>query len=336
MLSFITFAQENKTTNNHSENDWTANRPDGHAPIGVMGDHVHHQGEWMFSYRFMNMSMKRLKLDSDNVSKDEVFNQYMVAPLEMTMQMHMLGAMYAPTDKLTFMVMGNYISNDMDLQMRMMQMNTNFSTNSSGFGDISVSALYQFFNKNHKSLHAELGVVLPTGSIEEKDETPMSNGEEILLPYPMQIGSGSVSTRLGLTYLWQNELLSGGVQARSLIRLNENDDNYTLGNKYELTSWVAIRTTESLSFSLRGKAEYTDAIKGANENLMPMMVTTADTNNSGGFIFYANPGANYYISKGTFKNLRLATELILPVYQKLDGYQLHNNYTFTLGAQYSF
>ena len=28
-----------------------------HAPIGVMGDHMHKQGEMMISYRMMNMEM---------------------------------------------------------------------------------------------------------------------------------------------------------------------------------------------------------------------------------------------------------------------------------------
>ena len=34
---------------------WTSGRPDGHAPVSVMGDHTHNKGEWMFSYRFMSM-----------------------------------------------------------------------------------------------------------------------------------------------------------------------------------------------------------------------------------------------------------------------------------------
>lgn len=35
----------------------TSVRADGHAPIGVMGDHTHAAGEWMFSYRYMRMEM---------------------------------------------------------------------------------------------------------------------------------------------------------------------------------------------------------------------------------------------------------------------------------------
>ena len=32
-------------------------RPDSHAPIGVMGDHLHHKGGLMVSLRYMDMMM---------------------------------------------------------------------------------------------------------------------------------------------------------------------------------------------------------------------------------------------------------------------------------------
>jgi len=37
---------------------WTSGRADGHAPIGVMGDHQHEAGEWMVSFRYMRMAME--------------------------------------------------------------------------------------------------------------------------------------------------------------------------------------------------------------------------------------------------------------------------------------
>jgi len=38
-----TKAQEN------TENNWKSGRPNGHAPISIMGDHYHSKGEVMFS-----------------------------------------------------------------------------------------------------------------------------------------------------------------------------------------------------------------------------------------------------------------------------------------------
>ena len=50
------------------EGPWTSARPDGHAPISVMGDHMHAKGEWMLSYRYMSMEMEGLLKGSDSLA----------------------------------------------------------------------------------------------------------------------------------------------------------------------------------------------------------------------------------------------------------------------------
>ena len=55
-------------------------RADAHAPISVMGDHTHRQGEWMFSYRYMHMTMSGLQQGSHSVSTDAVLQDFMMAP----------------------------------------------------------------------------------------------------------------------------------------------------------------------------------------------------------------------------------------------------------------
>ena len=44
-------------------------RPDTHAPIGVMGDHVMDEGEMMLSYRYMKMEMEGNRTGTDSKSK---------------------------------------------------------------------------------------------------------------------------------------------------------------------------------------------------------------------------------------------------------------------------
>ena len=58
------------------EGPWTAARPDGHAPISVMGDHMHAMGEWMVSYRYMTMDMEGLLHGSNEVSKATATSNY--------------------------------------------------------------------------------------------------------------------------------------------------------------------------------------------------------------------------------------------------------------------
>ena len=60
-------AHSGKDTLN-SGNKWYGARPDGHAPISVMGEHTHSAGEWMASYRYMNMQMNGLYMGDSKIS----------------------------------------------------------------------------------------------------------------------------------------------------------------------------------------------------------------------------------------------------------------------------
>lgn len=180
------------------ENQWTSARPDGHAPISVMGDHYHKKGEFMFSYKFMPMWMDGNLQSTNGISDEDIYQNFMAAPRKMSMSMHMLGLMYAPSDRFTLMFMGNYLSNSMDLRTGM---GVPFTTESSGLGDVTISSLIKIMNKNRQSLHGSVGISIPTGDIDQRDATPMMNDAQ--LAYPMQLGSGTWDPSLGLTYLGQ-------------------------------------------------------------------------------------------------------------------------------------
>jgi hypothetical protein len=335
-LGILVFLSQQIIAQEIEKNNWSSSRPDGHAPISVMADHYHGKGGWMFSYRFMNMNMEGLLSGSNSISNDAAHDAgYMVTPLKMPMQMHMFGTMYAPSDKITLLAMASIINNDMDLQMRMMGMVTPFSTSSSGFGDVKLGMIYKFMNKNQQSFHGNITFSLPTGSISEMDETPMSSPNEILLPYPMQIGSGTFDTNLGVTYLGQKESFSWGSQLNTTLRFGTNSDEYAFGNQLNFNNWFAVKAADWISFSARVQGLFVDEIRGVNPNLNPMMVTTADTQNSGGTYLNGGLGFNLYANKGTFKDFRLGFEFTTPLYQKPNGIQLERKETITIGLQYA-
>lgn len=332
MVSTLVCAQENEETVK-----WSGDRPDGHAPISVMGDHTHSKGGVMFSYRFMSMNMQDLKRGNNDEAFVDVLvpngGDYMVTPTEMPMQMHMLGAMYAPSDRITLMAMVNYMTMEMD---HLTGMGARFTTESSGFGDLKLAMLYKLFNKNSQQLHGQIGFSLPTGSIDNEDVTPASDGNDVILPYPMQIGSGTFDSELALTYLIQNEAISFGSQLRGVLRFGDNDNDYALGNRYSLNNWLAYKTTDWLSFSVRLEGLLVGEIDGVNPDLNPMMVITADTRNSGGTYINSGLGFNLYVPEGALKNMRFGFEFATPLLQDVNGVQLKQKETITLGLQYAF
>ena len=321
LWSNVTIAQENQ---------WTSARPDGHAPISVMGDHYHKKGEFMFSYRFMPMWMEDNIQSSDDISNEDIYQNFMVAPQKMNMNMHMLGAMYAPSDRVTLMVMGNYISNSMDLRTRM---GVDFTTESDGLGDITVLSLIKIMNSNRQSLHANVGISIPTGDIDQRDDTPMMNNAQ--LAYPMQLGSGTWDPIMGLTYLGQSDKLSWGAQSKYKFRLGDNSEDYTFGNRFDIVGWGAIKVSDYFSFSTSLSYYDTQKIDGVDADLNPMMMTLFNTANSGRSQLDVGIGTNFFVPKESLKNLRIGAELKIPAYQNVNGIQMENTIMATFGIQYA-
>lgn len=312
------------------DNQWTSARPDGHAPISVMGDHYHKKGELMFSYRFMPMWMKDNLQSTDDISNEDIYQDFMVAPQEMTMNMHMLGLMYGISDQITIMIMGNFISNSMDLRTGM---GVDFTTESSGLGDISLTSLIKIMNNNNQSVHGIVRISIPTGDIDQSDATPMMNDAQ--LAYPMQLGSGTWDPSLGLTYLGQTDMLSWGTQSTYKFRLGDNTRNYTFGNRFDVVGWGGIRASDYFSFSTSLSYYDTQKIEGVDADLNPMMMPLFNTTNSGRSQLDVGIGTNFYVPDGSLKNLRIGAEIKIPAYQKVNGIQMKNSVMATFGVQYT-
>jgi len=306
-------------------------RPDAHAPIGVMGDHIMNKGEIMLSYRYMKMEMDGNRTGTDSVSTP--LPGFMVSPLSMDMEMHMLGAMFAATDKLTLSMMVPVISLSMDHIVNMN--NAEFTTESDGLGDITLATVYQLTNSKNSNLLLNFGVSVPTGSIDEKDDLPVTMGVPVQLPYPMQTGSGTYDITPGLTYTSLYTGWSWGAQGLYTYRSGTNDNGYSLGNRLNISAWFAKTLSHSFSMSARLNAHDWENVDGSDTTLSPMpTVPTKNPELRGGSRVDALLGMNY-VAHG-WDNVRFAFEVGAPIYQDLNGPQLETDLVFTLGTQYTF
>jgi hypothetical protein len=121
----------------------------------------------------------------------------------------------------------------------------------------------------------------------------------------MQLGSGTVDLLPGLTYLGDSEDWAWMVQALGTIRLGENSNHYTLGNRLGLNGWVARKITDWLSLSVRTDAGFWENIDGADPDLTPAMVPTADPDRRGGKRVDLSFGINLFVPKGVFSGNRV-------------------------------
>lgn len=305
-------------------------RADSHAPIGVMGEHTHAKGEWMLSYRYRVMRMNGNRDGTSSRSRRNVLSEFAITPTDMTMEMHMFGGMWAPTDRLTLMGMLPLLYSKMD---HLTGMGQRFRTKSEGLGDTKWTALYLLHDTETRRLHLNLGVSLPTGTIDEKDRTPAGR---VRLPYPMQLGSGSYEILPGLTLQGRRESWSWGTQAIATLRLNQNNNDYQLGNKLMVTAWLARPWLRELSTSIRLEGQAWGNIHGSDPALNPQLVPTADPDRRAGRRIDLLAGLNWYFLSGPLRGHRVAIEAGIPIYQWLDGPQLETDWVLTLGWQRAF
>ena len=307
-------------------------RADSHAPIGVMGDHVHNAGEWMFSYRAMVMQMEGTRTGTGDTSAAEILaSGYMVAPTNMTMTMHMVGAMFAPTDDLTLTAMTGFIQNNMEMQLSgMMSMDNPMKT--AGLSDTSIGGLYRLVYGKNWYLLTNLHLRIPTGSITETMKmTMMGNNMTMTQPYPMQPGSGSFQLQPALTYVHFLDQFSFGGQMLARAPLAKNDSGWQPGNIYSASAWLAWLPITDLSISGRLEGKYRGNIAGASSN-MGSASPTANPLLQRYTVVHARLGLNYL---APVTGLRLALEGGLPIYQDLAGPQMKQGVEVMAGIQYA-
>ena len=182
------------------------------------------------------------------------------------------------------------------------------SMESSGIGDLKVAGLYDLAQwDDGRRMHLKLGLNLPTGSIDEKH----TNGNT--LGYGMQLGSGTYDFEPAITYLGQTENYSYGAQLGGILRLGENDQDYTLGNKFEANLWGARKITDSLSASAKFDYSSQKEVDGEDKRMMKMMSPALSPTSQGRDITTFGLGLNYYFQNGDLSGHRLAAEWEIPV-----------------------
>ncbi len=297
----------------------------GLVPPGIM---VGKAKRWMVGYQVMFDNMDGNLVGTERIEDAAILGRFAATPTDMTMQMHMGMGMYAPTDKLTLMVMVPYVRKSMNHVARD---GTRFNELTSGIGDIELRSLYSLYSRKdlrHRLL-LNAGIGLPTGSINKT-----MGG--MRLEYPMQLGSGTVSLMPGFTYLGQEAPWGWGAEFIPTLRLGRNNKGYRLGNRYQPSIWGARQVTHWLSVSAGANGEISQNIRGADAALDPMDEPTKDPTLQGGRRLNIKLGMSLHPAEGFLKGHEFFVNANKPVLQSLDGPQLQRRWVAQLGWQWEF
>lgn len=329
----------------------SVSRADSHAPIGILGDHLHKAGEFMFSYRYARMSMSGNSDSGASLSADDIATSALnpffgrtgqpptlrVVPTKMSMSMQMVGLMYAPTDWLTLMGMVGTASKEMDHSTYQGAAGTtvlgNFRVKTQGQTDSTIYGLIHVGEWGANRLHATVGLSIPTGSIEKTATVlaPNSMQRTLRAPYPMQLGSGTYDGIVGLTYSHSGDRWGFGSQWRSVMHLGTNDEGYALGDEHKVNVWTSYSFANFFSVSARAEFFSRGNIDGFDASIVAP-VQTADPNRQKAKIMRLAVGANTILGN----QHRIGLELLSPIKRSLHGPQLEDEWSAILGYQIAF
>jgi hypothetical protein len=309
--------------------------------FGDMMYHTHPAGMWMLSYQYMHMDMKGLRDGTADVGLDRIGYkrnreyEYMMIPTKMTMDMHMLMAMYGVTDTWTVMVMPSYVQTKMDMLMDMgPMMSKNGATaydpmKTGGLGDTEVRGSY----KINDTLTASVGLSLPTGSVSE-EVTSMK--KTFRAPYDMQFGSGSYDLKPAITYsaLSADAQWNWGAQAAYTWHTAKNENDWRYGDTVKVNGWLQ-RAFGPASGWLRLAGSDTGSIRGKDQKIEDLQAWSsmpdADPDNYGGTRIDGAVGTSLSLGPAS-----LGVEFGVPLYQNLNGLQMKTSWFLTAGLQVMF
>jgi len=336
-----------------------------HPPIAIMGGNFHKKGEFMLSFRFMRMEMKKNQKNGKELSDYQIISHpnpfsmgnmasYLsVVPKKMNMEMGMMGLMYGFSDRVNGMLMLNYTNKQMLLNTyspvpdlpcikiypsppECRSLLGSFTTSSSGLSHFSSSILIKLREKNKSRWQIEFSLMKSLGEKNKKGEvlSPMNNRMNLILPYSMQLGDKGTRLISGLTYINNSLHWSYGLQAKINKVIENKEWNY--GDSYLINAWIQKDFFLNTSLSMRYSHFNENKIKG-RDLLILAPVQTSNPSNYGGKSSEIGIGLNRLINvkKKDHSNI-LALELIFPLEQNLNGLQMQKEWSIQLGYQTSF
>lgn len=336
-----------------------------HPPITIMGSEFHKKGEFMFSFRFMNMQMQNNNKRGVELSDYEVISlpnpfamgnmpsNLSVVPKKMEMKMSMMGLMYGFNDRVNGMLMLNYVNNHMLLNTyspvadlpcikiyptppECRSLLGSFTTSSSNFSHFSSSILIKLKETNQSRWQIELGFIKSIGKNNQKGEVlnPMNKRLDIVLPYSMQSGDKGTRFISGLTYINNAIEWTYGLQTKIKKVINKKEWNF--GDSLSINSWIQKDLSFNTALSLRYSYLNEKKISG-RDSLISAPVQTSNPSNYGGRSSEIGIGLNRLINfkKSNLAN-RIGLELVYPLEQDLNGLQMQKDWSIHLGYQTSF
>jgi len=271
--------------------------------------------------------------------------KFMAVQENMDMAMLNISMGYSFSDDFFAGIMAMYQDNRMDMRFSsMMQMMTGmpgYTMESSGFADTMLMSKYRLYTDDPliptRQASLFVGLSLPTGSIDKTNTThPLAMRQTELLPYGMQLGSGTFDPIVGLLYQGSSSPLWWGINGTFTGRLYDNNRDYRLGNKinadaylmYQLRYDTVVEVQLNYDWQGRVRGQADESRSGASGHATqgdpnsPFMTPEWDPANYGGHNLFTTIGIQWQPAPLHILNLQVG----LPLYRNINGPQLERDW----------
>jgi len=301
-------------------------RPDAHGPAGTMADHVHKRGDLMIGLMWMHEDYGGANRSGTDPIGDTAIAAagYASKADAMTMDMAMLHVMYAPSDRVTLMLVPSWMRMGMTMKGlpatmggmssgHMLMAGRTMDHAVQGLGDTQLGALVALSRRPELSAHTGLMVSAPTGNATRKS----AGGGYV--HYMMQGGSGTWDLNPSFTLHGTTAAFGWGAQASYLFRMQkENTAGFRFGDRFAATAWLSKPVSAKLSLSTRLAWSSEQTIAGHYNGPHSHASPPDRQANYGGDRVEGSLGFNAILGQ----RLRIGGEVSAPLYQRVNGIQL--------------
>ncbi len=299
---------------------------------------------WKFNFLYKRSKLDGYKKGSDNISNDEVYfdgeesrtdENYPILPTVITQESYIANVSYFLTEEQSISISLPYIEQSTD-HISLVPGYDEFNISSNGIGDITVNFTSVIRNWDKQKLSLSVGVSLPTGSIDEKGDTPRANGDQ-QLPYTMQLGSGTWDLPIGLSYVNDQKSYLWGFNLFAKFRTGKSDRDYRLGNRFAASMWGKWQLSNTFQPTIKVVFQDWRQIIGRDDEItapnpnFPYPAGITDPKNYGGQKINLVVGGDIQVSSQV-----VSVEIGKPVYQNLNGVQNKEALNFSLNWQSNF
>ncbi len=316
----------------------------GNMPLNIVGGGIPEPKEFRFKISQMFMEMGPLRDGTDDILSTTITGAangttFPAVPRAMQQYMTMIGGAYSFSENLSLMLMTNYTTNTMQMEI-LPAKGDNFTMTSSGIGDTTLLGKYRLYANDDlvptKQVSVLFGLSVPTGDVHKKfTNNTVNNQNGTILPFKMQLGSGTVDPIIGLTYQGSRDPFWWGLNTQLEAHVYDNEQGYHRGQEFRYDfyamkqvhdNWV-IHTQLNGSYEGRFSREpYEGRVNGEghagfnpqNNFLSPLF----DPDNYGGNKVSISLGVKFQPIPLHVMELTAT----LPVYQDLNGPQLRDNW----------